>query len=244
MQTYGHYEFEELLKDEENLSCFDCRRNPAQWASVNNAIYLCLNCAGEHRSYGVSTSYIRSITIDTWNDNQINLIKSGGNKNLRELLEVYSIDRMKVNKTILYSSRILDFYRRHLKCKVNKENFDKDPPTKDEALKSLGVHNYNPNSESTKYSSVSKSGIKTGNDKFIPENSVSSDQGTEVDGRFAGALNNWMSNAVNSTKYIANKVGEMEIGSKIINTGNVVAETGSNIVYKGTEAAVLFKFKF
>ncbi len=24
MQTYGHYAFEDLLLDEENLSCFDC----------------------------------------------------------------------------------------------------------------------------------------------------------------------------------------------------------------------------
>ena len=35
MQTYGHYEFEELLKNVENLNCFDCGRSPAQWASVN-----------------------------------------------------------------------------------------------------------------------------------------------------------------------------------------------------------------
>lgn len=24
MQGYGHYEFEELMKDEENTKCFDC----------------------------------------------------------------------------------------------------------------------------------------------------------------------------------------------------------------------------
>jgi ADP-ribosylation factor GTPase-activating protein 1 len=74
MQTYGHFAFEELLTDEENNSCFDCSKLkfnkigkiPAQWASVNNAIYLCLNCSGEHRGYGVSTSFMRSITIDTW----------------------------------------------------------------------------------------------------------------------------------------------------------------------------------
>lgn len=41
-------------------------KRPAHWASINNGIFLCLNCAGEHRGYGVSISYIRSITIDTW----------------------------------------------------------------------------------------------------------------------------------------------------------------------------------
>ena len=48
------------------LNLFMLDKTPAQWASINNAIYLCLNCAGEHRGYGVNVSFIRSITIDTW----------------------------------------------------------------------------------------------------------------------------------------------------------------------------------
>lgn len=73
MQNYGHSEFEELLKDEENNYCFDCSKlitnsakSPAHWASVNNSIYLCLNCASIHRGFGVDVSYIRSISIDSW----------------------------------------------------------------------------------------------------------------------------------------------------------------------------------
>jgi hypothetical protein len=41
-------------------------KTPAQWASINNGIYLCINCSGEHRGYGVTISFMRSITIDTW----------------------------------------------------------------------------------------------------------------------------------------------------------------------------------
>jgi hypothetical protein len=40
------------------------------------------------------------------------MMANGGNKKLRELLDVYSIDRLKVDKKMLYSSRLLDFYRR------------------------------------------------------------------------------------------------------------------------------------
>ncbi len=40
------------------------------------------------------------------------MMSNGGNKKLRELLDVYSIDRFKVDKKVLYSSRLLDFYRR------------------------------------------------------------------------------------------------------------------------------------
>ncbi len=233
MQTYGHYEFEELLKDEMNLKCFDCARSPAHWASVNNAIYLCLNCAGEHRGYGVSVSYVRSITIDTWNDNQINMMKFGGSRNLKELLEVYAVDS-KVNKTVLYNSRLLDFYRKHLKSKVNGEKFEKDPPGRDEALKGLGADTYNSASDTNKYASI-KPGAKK-DEKF---KSVTSDEPEpELDSGFIGGLNAWMSKAVNSTKYMASKVGDLEIGNKIITTGSAVAETGSNFVTKGTEAAV------
>ena len=40
----------------------------------------------------------------------MSLMKFGGNRNLRELLDVYHIDRKKVDKTIIYNSRLLDFY--------------------------------------------------------------------------------------------------------------------------------------
>ena len=39
-------------------------------------------------------------------------MKNGGNRKLRELLEVYEIDKNKVDKTVLYNSRLLDFYRK------------------------------------------------------------------------------------------------------------------------------------
>ena len=35
-------------------------------------------------------------------------MKIGGNKNLRELLEVYTIDKNKIDKNILYNSKIIE----------------------------------------------------------------------------------------------------------------------------------------
>lgn len=70
-------ELEQLSLLIDNRNCFDCGKNnsivihsidktPAQWASYNNGIYLCLECSGEHRGFGSSVSSIKSITLDQW----------------------------------------------------------------------------------------------------------------------------------------------------------------------------------
>jgi hypothetical protein len=60
----------------------------------------------------------------------------------------------------------------------------------------------------------------------------------EEDQGFMKSLNNWMSKPVNSLKFFTDKFGELEIGNKLINTGNVIAETGSSWINMGTELTV------
>lgn len=82
--------------------------------------------------------------------------------------------------------------------------------------------------EENKFVSISSSSDAG---EIMEENS--SDKG------FSSALNSWMSKAIDSTKFIAGKVGELELGSTIMNTSSVFAEKGSNLVDKATEAAVI-----
>ena len=135
MQLFSHLEFDELLKDSNNKLCFDCGKTPTQWASVNNGVYLCINCSGNHRGYGVNISYIKSLTLDKWNESQIGMMRCGGNKMLKELLSVYQVDKSKVNIEKLYCSKLLEFYRCVLKCKAMNTIVDKEFPCKNEALK-------------------------------------------------------------------------------------------------------------
>lgn len=80
--------------------------------------------------------------------------------------------------------------------------------------------------EEAKFSSVSST-VET-----LEPLDVSADKG------FSSALNSWMNRAMDSTKYIAEKVGELDLGTKLISTSNVIAEKTSNLVDKAAEVAV------
>ncbi|KAJ3864949.1 ArfGap-domain-containing protein [Lentinula novae-zelandiae] len=63
----------ELSKREDlkNKVCADCTNPNPQWASLSFGTFICLQCAGLHRGFGVHTSFVRSISMDTWQDEQV-----------------------------------------------------------------------------------------------------------------------------------------------------------------------------
>lgn len=103
-------ELHRLMKDPENKICIDCGSS-AQWASVNNSVYLCLNCAGMHRGLGVNISFVRSITMDKWDAKQIKLMKIGGNRRFKVLMKEFNIsDDIEIG--MKYKLKAIDYYRK------------------------------------------------------------------------------------------------------------------------------------
>ena len=214
-ESYGN-STKEVIEKEGNNKCFECDSAPANWASVNNGIVLCLNCAGEHRSYGVAISFVRSLTMDNWNSDQLKLMVKGGNTRLRELLVIYDIPNKGFS---LYNSKLLHFYRNFLKAMV-----------KDEELP-------NPPANSIAHEEVVKFQRKeenTNQDRFVSigSNSLHGALIDEKNENFLYKLHGWLGDGISrmSNLNISAKLnhGKDLTTRLIVNTSNSVVSGGSN----------------
>ncbi|KAL6054356.1 phosphatidylinositol-3,4,5-trisphosphate binding [Balamuthia mandrillaris] len=62
-----------------NNRCADCGMPDPEWASINLGIFICILCAGVHRSLGAHISKVRSIVLDDWENDTIKFMESVGN---------------------------------------------------------------------------------------------------------------------------------------------------------------------
>lgn len=77
----------ELLKEEDNRYCSDCKAKGPRWASWNLGVFLCIRCAGIHRNLGVHISRVKSVNLDSWTTEQLESIQEWGNKRAAEFWE-------------------------------------------------------------------------------------------------------------------------------------------------------------
>ena len=62
-----------------NERCADCPTRRPKWASINLGVFMCLRCSGCHRGLGVQISKVRSVTLDTWVERDLDRMASVGN---------------------------------------------------------------------------------------------------------------------------------------------------------------------
>ena len=76
-----------LLSKPENKICADCKGRDPRWASSNLGVFVCLRCSGVHRSLGTHITKVRSVDLDTWTPEQIEVMLRWGNERANKYWE-------------------------------------------------------------------------------------------------------------------------------------------------------------
>ncbi|KAF9973068.1 hypothetical protein BGZ73_003732 [Actinomortierella ambigua] len=69
----------ELLKIPVNTICCDCGAANPKWASTSIGCFLCMRCCSIHRKMGTHISKIKSVSLDSWTQEEIDNMKNRGN---------------------------------------------------------------------------------------------------------------------------------------------------------------------
>ena len=97
-----------------NMRCVDCGNMNPEWASVTYGVLLCVCCSGRHRSFGVSTSRVRSISMDAWSHEQVLAMLEGGNQQLQNFFDRHQMGNGSTASNQRYHTKAAKFYRTNL----------------------------------------------------------------------------------------------------------------------------------
>ena len=118
-----------LLKKPENKFCADCKSVSPQWASINLGIFICIECSGCHRELGTHISKIKSINLDTWQEDILENFKKINNKIANNYWEYnlhnYDFGSLKKNRM-----KLMDFIRDKYEYKKWVKQNEIDPMTR------------------------------------------------------------------------------------------------------------------
>ena len=121
MMSFSNPDLAQIMSIEGNNTCVDCLSPYPTFTSVNNAVFICENCANMHRALGPNISLVKSLLNDQFTPQEISLLKIGGNLRFNNLMGEYGITSDQ-NKEFKYHLKLANYYRALLLAELNKEN--------------------------------------------------------------------------------------------------------------------------
>ena len=229
MEIYSHPDIPEILTIEGNSNCCDCNAEKPKWASLNNGVFLCLKCAGVHRSLGIEVSTIRSLQIDSWTDKQILYISKGGNARFKNNLLEYKID-LNSPTELKYKSKAADYYRKNLKNEIEKtSNKDYQP-----------IEVVKPSLEEGSQLIEAKNGQSDVNNSKVIGTYNEQKQDEGFFGAFGSFINSVRQTAVETAGKLTKEIDDLKLGDKLKEAGGKVVDyaiiSGNYIKDKGQQA--------
>jgi len=80
-----------------------------------------MNCSGRHRSYGVSTSRVRSIDLDSWSHTQVLAVLEGGNEQMKQFFHRHQMNgETDEELDFQYKTKAAHFYKTHLQQHITR----------------------------------------------------------------------------------------------------------------------------
>jgi ADP-ribosylation factor GTPase-activating protein 2/3 len=100
-----------ILEIESNKVCNDCGKREIHWCSINNSVLLCSSCARTHKKFNPKISTIKSLEVDSWTKEEIEILKLGGNEKFTKMIKSYNIPLTKDNQEYKYYTKAAQYYR-------------------------------------------------------------------------------------------------------------------------------------
>ncbi len=225
---------EEKIDEELNKYCVECGKENPEYISINNGIFLCMECAQNHFKFPKNVSEIikndrKSLTFD-----EIQPLLCGGNRSLLDFINKEFPKLSEFPPHILYRTEAMVYYRRNLQYLIK----GGIPPVKPSLKNAYNITNYSQN-----FNYNSSNNLATENDYYT----ISNDRGLLGSNNnnyeyFYRSGNNFTKGRnignKNNNQYYDNKCANT-ICNEEINYNNFIIKTPSQVNFQNNNNIII-----